>query len=88
MIPTITGLKPVHGKEIVKPTRVVYRGSNQFLVSLVFPTLARAVEFAAEQRDVIAIQDVHERPPKQITKVNRSFVERTFDRDGSSSGPR
>lgn len=72
-------LVPVTADETVRPTRVVWRySSNQFLTSRVFPTLERAYAFAAEQDDVVIVQDARERPPKQDARVNRAFVETPF----------
>lgn len=68
-------LVPVRSSEIVRPTRVVWRyKSNQFLTSRVFPTAERAWAFAAEQDSVVVVQDVHERPPKQDSRVHHAFV--------------
>lgn len=68
------GLVPVRPEEIVCPTRVVFRYKvNKFLTSRVFPTAERAYAFAAEQEDVIVVQDARERPPQQDGPVNRAF---------------
>lgn len=76
------GLVPVRPDEIVRPTRVVWRfKANQFLTSRVFPTAERAWAFAAEQADVVIVQDAREAPPKQDSRVNRKFIE------FSQSGP-
>lgn len=62
--------------EIVRPTRVVWRHpENRRVTSRVFATEARAFAFAADQREVIVVQDARERPPAQDTVVNYSFTD-------------
>lgn len=64
----------VQPDEIVRPTRVVYRHSeNRKLTCRLFPTEARAFDFAAEQSEVIVVQDARETPPLQDQVINRSF---------------
>ena len=66
---------PVSPDEIVRPTRVVFRHiGNRKVTSRLFPTAARAYDFAAEQTEVLAVQDVDERPPRQDAPVHRHFT--------------
>ena len=78
--PTAVGFNvgPVEAGEVIRPTRVVFRHSeSRKLTCRLFPTEARAFDFAAEQADVIVVQDAREAPPAQDVCVNRSFASRS-----------
>lgn len=67
-------LKLLGEEEIMRPTRVVWKfKANRFLTSRVFPTAERAWAFAADQADVVIVQDAREAPPKQDSRVHRGF---------------
>ena len=79
--PTAVGFDtsgPVEAGEVIRPTRVVFRhAESRKQTCRLFPTEARAFDFAAEQADVIVVQDAREAPPAQDASVNRSFVSRS-----------
>ena len=78
--PTAVGFDtsgPVEAGEVIRPTRVVFRSESRKLTCRLFPTEARAFGFAADQADIIVVQDAREAPPAQDASVNRSFVSRS-----------
>lgn len=66
---------PLSPGEVFRPTRVVYRHvENRKITTRIFSTEARAFDFAADQAEVIVIQDAFEPPPAQDFPVFRAFT--------------
>lgn len=66
---------PLGIDEVFRPTRVVFRhAENKKLTARLFSTEARAFDFAAQQDEVVVVQDARETPPQQDFPIFRSFA--------------
>lgn len=65
-------LQPVSEREIVRPTRVVWRAQAGQVRTQVFPTEARAIEFASTKPGS-EIMDVSEPVPAQPAGITNGF---------------
>ncbi len=66
---------PMQPDEIICPTRVVwFPWKSVFHSSKVFPTSARAYEFALLQEKLVIVQPASDPVPPQIQRPNKSFT--------------